>query len=182
MIVRRGKRPQRNYTIISNDALRDENLSFRARGILCCILSYPEGFQIDSRRLATAGREGRDAIQSAMRELEARKYLLRRKFQDERGRWKTEATVYDEPMAEDLGWGEYAGTPAPENPASAPEPENPAPVNRAPENPALIEDGYKDYSTTTTRASALRWFGMILNLMLSLNPWMRSLRSGLKRK
>lgn len=97
MQITRGIRPERNFAIISNYVLRDSALSYRARGVLCCILSFAEGFQISSDRLAEMGKEGRDAIRSALSELEAAGYLKRTKEQDEKGLWSSSAVINDVP-------------------------------------------------------------------------------------
>lgn len=128
MLITRGAKPERDFTIVSNALLRDESLSFRARGVLCCILSHAEGFRVSSDRLA--GKEGRDAIRSALKELEAAGYLLRTKSQDEKGHWISSAVVSDVP--EFLG----QSAPKPESPATGSQ----ASDNRASVSPALIED------------------------------------------
>lgn len=128
MLITRGAKPERDFSIVSNALLRDESLSFRARGVLCCILSHAEGFRVSSDRLA--GKEGRDAIRSALKELEAAGYLLRTKSQDEKGHWISSAVVSDVP--EFLG----QSAPKPESPATGSQ----ASDNRASVSPALIED------------------------------------------
>lgn len=60
--------------------------------------------------LARAGREGRDAIRAALRELREAGYLEVRRVQDGRGRWRTETWVHDRPPT--------PGKPTPGNPAS----------------------------------------------------------------
>lgn len=144
MIIHRGKRPERDFTIIQNALLRDTRLSFRARGVLCCILSYPEGARIDVERMAQAGAEGRDALRKSFCELEAAGYMLRVRVQDPRGRWMTETTVYDDPQVaekpvDDLGWGSLASPMADEPMAGEPMAGNPPSVNPPSENPAVRE-------------------------------------------
>lgn len=97
MIIR-GPRPDR-YVIIANEIAQDERLSFRARGLLTLLLSKPEGWRTNSTQLALeTPREGRDAIRTALRELETVGYLTRRRHQDTAGRWITDTIVTDEPV------------------------------------------------------------------------------------
>lgn len=96
MIVR-SKRPDHHFSIVDNATIRDHRLSWRARGLLVYLLSMPDGWTVRSEHLAAQGTEGRDAIRSALRELEANGYLVRRKYQDAGGRWRSDSIIYDRP-------------------------------------------------------------------------------------
>lgn len=99
MTIVRGALPRRHYTHIENETINDARLSYKALGMLTFLLSKPEGWRVNSLELAKGeGREGRDAIRSALKELRDTGYIKRRRFQDERGHWVTESTVYDVPM------------------------------------------------------------------------------------
>lgn len=77
MKLRRIPNP-RGWTSIPTRALADDQISFRALGILVYLLSRPDGWETDSVRLAApASREGRDAVRTALAELEQRGYLHR---------------------------------------------------------------------------------------------------------
>jgi hypothetical protein len=63
------------FTMLSNAALRDARLSYRARGILAAALSHADGFNLTRRWLDSHGTEGRDAITVAISELRALGYV-----------------------------------------------------------------------------------------------------------
>jgi hypothetical protein len=97
--VRRGKGSES----IRREALQDPRLSFKATGILSFLLSLPDNWRTDAERLSRAkntegkAREGREAIQTGLRELEDAGYLLRRKYQDEQGKWRWTWKYSDDP-------------------------------------------------------------------------------------
>jgi hypothetical protein len=123
-MIRRGERPKDHYTVIANDVLRDESLSFRARGLLASILSRPDNWTIKSELLAQQGKEGRDAIRTALKELRDAKYLHLEKVRNDDGTFTTVQVVYDRPTA---------------FPQVAPETVNQASENQSPDSQASIE-------------------------------------------
>ena len=97
MTIQRTPRPQSNFTVLSNEILRDNRLSFRARGILVSILSRPDNWRTSAESLANESVEGRGAILTALKELETFGYLERTKHQNEQGHWVSDSLIYDKP-------------------------------------------------------------------------------------
>lgn len=98
--------PDSGWTGVGNKAVRDWDLSVRARGLLLILLSYPSGNDITIPKLATwtgearkrgVPAEGREALQLAMRELEQRGYVLHVKARNAQGHWQTTTFVSGDP-------------------------------------------------------------------------------------
>lgn len=67
----------RDYTVMSNYHLRDQNLTLKAKGLLSMMLSLPDEWNYTTRGLAAICKEGVDAIGSALKELENNGYIVR---------------------------------------------------------------------------------------------------------
>lgn len=97
--------PDENFTILPNATLRDQRLSYTARGVLIELLSHSDGWETNADalwRLAQRERggktgEGRRAIRAAFSELEECGYMVRQRVQKEKGRFVTEIDLYDTP-------------------------------------------------------------------------------------
>lgn len=128
MSIIRAPRPEQNFTVLGNHVLRDHRLSFRARGVLAYLLSMPDNWRTSSDSLSRMGLEGRDAVRTALGELEIHGYVRRNKQQNKAGQWVTETYVFDSPeLGRKMGTtGDVTHTPTPENPTS--------------DNQALIEE------------------------------------------
>lgn len=96
MIVR-SPRPESNWTVLQNAVLRHPKLTFKARGLLAYLLSLPDNWTVSAERIAQSGPDGRDAIRTALRELETAGYLRRQRIQNRHGQWITQSIVYDTP-------------------------------------------------------------------------------------
>lgn len=76
-MIQRGRRVTDNFTIISNDHLRDKRLSWAARGLLAWLCSHAEGYEITEATIVDAGPMKRDGIRTLLREMEELGYLRR---------------------------------------------------------------------------------------------------------
>ena len=120
-----------NYTVMSNEHLRNRDLSLKAKGLLSQMLSLPEEWDYSLEGLSRINREGVDAIRTGVRELEEHGYLERGRRRDGSGRLAgTEYVVHERAVAR----------------TSLPESDEPAldfPMQDAPvrERPALAKPG-----------------------------------------
>lgn len=87
------------FTVLPNVIMNDDKLSLRAKGLLCVLLSKPDDWRVDGRMIANEVKEGRDAVYTALTELETAGYLTRRKMQDQATKqWTSESTIYETPQ------------------------------------------------------------------------------------
>lgn len=102
LIIHRSK-PTGNFTILPNELLRDDRLSYCARAVLAELLSRPDGWETNADALSERARrhrdgsrgEGRRAMRAAFAELEEAGYMVRHKRKGEKGRFVTVLEVYD---------------------------------------------------------------------------------------
>lgn len=101
MTIRRAPRAAEPFLRVRNDVVRDSRLSFRARGVLVMMLSYPDDWRFDRDWLAAqSSGEGRDAVRSALQELERVGYLIRTKIRLPSGRYGWDHILFDTPQSE----------------------------------------------------------------------------------
>lgn len=79
------KEHKENYTCISNDVFRSD-LSLKARGMLCTMLSLPDDWEFSENGLQAILRDGQTSVRSAIKELESAGFLSRTRERDENGR------------------------------------------------------------------------------------------------
>ncbi|WP_280910195.1 hypothetical protein [Streptomyces sp. SAI-208] len=75
--IRRGVMAGDQFTQIANSLLRDERMSFKAKGLFGLISTHREGWYLTVADLARRGREGVDAVTTALQELQRFGYLVR---------------------------------------------------------------------------------------------------------
>ena len=71
---------QREYTVISNKVIRDNNLSLKTLGLFVKMLSLPTDWDFSIKGLAAICKDGEYAINHCLQELEQFNYLRRKKI------------------------------------------------------------------------------------------------------
>jgi hypothetical protein len=74
----------KEFTQVPNDLLRNPKLSFKAKGILCLLLSNKKGWYSYLETIKQMSKEGEDALRNGIAELEEFGYLLRIQFRDKK--------------------------------------------------------------------------------------------------
>lgn len=104
-----------HFTQIPNEWLRDSRLTFKARGLLAMLLSHSEGWSLSTAAIAEQNQEGKDAIRSAIAELQQFGYLNRSQVNDN-GRFGEAVWVTQDPTATPLAGFPSSGFPSSGNP------------------------------------------------------------------
>lgn len=111
---------------MSNHHLRDKRLSLKAKGLLSQMLSLPDDWDYTLSGLAYINRESKDAIRSAVNELERAGYVQRHQTTDASGKFSVnEYIIYERPIS---------ANPSPEKPSS----DNPTPDKPLQDNPTQL--------------------------------------------
>jgi len=102
--------PPEGWVPVSNETAQHRRLSWRAKGLLLDLLSFPDGYNITFDRLMAAAKasgdpdvEGRDAMRRAMQELERKGYLAHQRVAvpnpaPGKQRWRTQTAICDQPI------------------------------------------------------------------------------------
>ncbi len=122
----------RDYTVMSNCHLRDKGLSLKAKGLLSQMLSLPEDWDYTLSGLSHINRESKDAIRSAVNELEAAGYIQRRQTTDASGKFSgNEYVIHESPVTTEPSLEKpSSGNPTTDNPSTGkPSSGNPTQLN-----------------------------------------------------
>jgi len=88
------------YGVIPQSVLYSRTLSLKAKGLFGYMQSKPDGWDFSADRIALECKEAREAIQSALHELECAGLLTRTKYKDERGQWQWQHELSENPSTE----------------------------------------------------------------------------------
>jgi hypothetical protein len=125
------KAVKNNFTVINNNILRNQSLSWKAKGILCYLLSLPDDWNLNLAQLQDQSIDGRDKLRTGIKELENAGYVKHTHVRLENGQFSHhEWMIYEEPIT----------LPLTENPKT----ENPKMDNPQTENPQILSTKEKD--------------------------------------
>ena len=89
---------KKNFTILDNTCIRDNRLSWKSKGLHTYLMSLPDGWEICMSDLKNRASDGRDSINTAVKELEKYGYMLRELKRTEKGCFKAFCyTVFENP-------------------------------------------------------------------------------------
>lgn len=126
-----------NYTVMSNYHFKDKSISLKAKGLLSQMLSLPDDWDYTLKGLASINKEGKDAIRSAIKELENSGYVYRRQRYDAKGQFShNEYFVFEYPdKIQKHIIPPLSENPSSENPTTdIPQTENPTQLNTYKQN------------------------------------------------
>ena len=99
MGVYRNKKED-NFTVLDNNTLQDDNLSWKARGILVYLLSLPTDWEVKTGEIKRHASDGITSLRSGIKELKEAGYIVYRKYKNDEGKFVHEYEVYETPQSE----------------------------------------------------------------------------------
>ena len=102
-----------NYSVINNEVLRREDLSWKAKGIMCYVLSLPDDWEIYLEELEKHATDGRDSFRSGWRELINKGYVVTYQDRGENGKFSSYKTEIRESVSYDVPETDYPYTDKP---------------------------------------------------------------------
>ena len=121
MIIRKKDKTS-NFTTLYNACLKDEKISWQAKGLFAYLMTLPEDWQIYKTELVTHSSNGRDATFKAFNELIEKGYILVEEIKGEKGKFGKkvyrvfeEAQVTEKPSLKNRYWNSVTGKPSTEN-------------------------------------------------------------------
>lgn len=93
------KRYEEHYTVVDNDLVKDNRLTWKARGILLYLWSMPDDWEYREIEVARHAKDGRASLRAGLDELEQFGYLTRKQDHKKDGKFSTNTwTIGDKPL------------------------------------------------------------------------------------
>jgi hypothetical protein len=87
-----------SFVTVHKNFIHDDNLSWKAKGILLYLLSRPDDWQVYETEIVKHSSDGLSGLKSGIKELEQVGYIQRNRKRDDKGRLKEyEYLVYEQP-------------------------------------------------------------------------------------
>ena len=99
-ILRKQQREQ--YTMIDNQIFRNTELSYKAKGLLCQMLSLPDGWEYSIEGLTMLSTDGKSSVTSALDELKKAGYFFRKQVRNGNRIAGVEYVISEYPMSDFL--------------------------------------------------------------------------------
>lgn len=142
----------RDFTVLSNEFLKDTRLSWKAKGIIAYVAMLPDDWVLSMRDLTNRATDGRDSLYSGIKELETCGYCSKTQNRNPDGTIAGYAyEICDQPVfMQPYTDNQVMDAPQPENPDTV----FPDPVKPDTENPTLINTNpTKDINKPNTNQS-----------------------------
>lgn len=98
MAVFRVYKESGNFVTVHKSFIHDDNLSWKAKGILLYLLSRPDDWRIYETELNKHSSDGRDSLRTGIKELEEAGYIHRTRRRNEKGQLREyEYQVFEKP-------------------------------------------------------------------------------------
>lgn len=85
----------KNYTVMSNQHLKDKNLSFKAKGLLSYMLSLPDTWDYSLEGLCKASKDNLTSVRNCLKELKENGYLQITKERNEKGHFEWIYSIFE---------------------------------------------------------------------------------------
>ncbi|MCD8821218.1 conserved phage C-terminal domain-containing protein [Staphylococcus gallinarum] len=85
MATYRAIKESGNFVTVNKNFIHDNNLSFKAKGILLYLLSRPDDWQIYETEILKHTLDGKDSLKSGIKELEEVGYVVRTRKRNDKG-------------------------------------------------------------------------------------------------
>lgn len=90
-----------NFVVLDKGFLNDSRLSLKSKGLLCLMLSYPDGWQFYEKELVKHTSDKITSLRSGVQELIQLGYITRNRKRNDKGQFKEyEYNVFETPMLE----------------------------------------------------------------------------------
>lgn len=107
-MVRIKKDYSKGFTTMNNTIVRDDSLSWKARGIFAYLWSMPDDWNFYETEVAKHATDGRQSLRTGLEELEKNGYLERTRSRDKLGKFGAPVWVlHDEPVTTHSPMSDY---------------------------------------------------------------------------